>query len=300
MQTSCCLSAMDVGSLEYFRIARTREYSTAIALTSYAYHFACTVPSEITIVWATPWTRMKTLYFINRYLGLFVVIVISVGTYDTSLICTHFYGGMRYICLLSIGVVEVILQLRLHALFERRLSIVILVTALFVLTVSASIILAVMVGLGAEGMDEITKDIRENGVCSMGLDYSLKPIFAFDGCILLLLAYRFVQHAHSRSRMHVPTFWGYGGRIFAIFTRDSIWYYLSVLATFSIRGVGSAICPAIEDNIPIVWAFVIPTASASSMILNMGLASAQLKLGKDNGYDPPDVIELSVLHVSGS
>ncbi|TFK50495.1 hypothetical protein OE88DRAFT_262683 [Heliocybe sulcata] len=257
-----------------------------------------TIPSEIAIVWPAHWTRMKILYLINRWLGLSVVVVISIGTYNTSLICTHFYHGMRYICLLSIGVVEVILQYRLHALFEQRRSIAIAVTALFVMTVAASLALAVMVGLGAGGMDEITKDIDNNGVCSLGLDYSLTPAFVFDLCMLLLLGYKFAQHAYTRSRMNIPTYWGYGGRIFAILTRDSIWYYLSVLATFSLRGVGSTLSPAIENSIPVVWAFVIPTASATSMILNMRLASAQPKLRKHKDRDSRNVVDLSVLPTS--
>ncbi|EPQ49972.1 hypothetical protein GLOTRDRAFT_97298 [Gloeophyllum trabeum ATCC 11539] len=188
---------------------------------------------------------------------------------------------MAWLALILVMIVEVILQIRLHALYGH----------------TSTIALAVLTRMGV-GIHEMKSDVKDSGTCSLGLDFPLLPTFVFDACIVAVLTYKVIQHARFRSRMHVPAYWGHGGRILAILTRDSAWYYICVLVTMSLRGLGSTLSPPIEENMSIVWAFAVPTVSATSMILNVRVASANAKeqLWQDTEVKHGDVVELNVIN----
>ncbi|KAF8152304.1 hypothetical protein B0H34DRAFT_112122 [Crassisporium funariophilum] len=105
--------------------------STLIACaTLLVYDLLCTLDQEVTYVWASPWSLGTVLFFLNRYLP-FIDTFLSLNlkfSVNTPEICLRHFTVVTWLILSGILTSEVILVLRTYALWERRRSILILLS----------------------------------------------------------------------------------------------------------------------------------------------------------------------------
>ncbi|EPQ54032.1 hypothetical protein GLOTRDRAFT_121927 [Gloeophyllum trabeum ATCC 11539] len=260
----------------------TTRYLASAFGSLYFCHFLSTIPLEVEVMWPTKWTWMKAMYMLatirsliqNRYSGLgYSIITILLAFSDivdervlgpntiTELFVDR-NGIMQSVFMIYNGVmvvtiIEVILQMRLHAFFEYRRGIIALVSIAFAAELGGTLYLILS---------------NTSGGMSNALGFTFLPTLVFDVFMLSLFLYKTVQHSKTRHGMGIPAYWGYGGRLVFILTRDTLWYYLCVIVTMAI-GVGLNLS-YIESGLtePYTWMVIIPAILTDNMILNLRYA----------------------------
>lgn len=147
MSTTATVTPEEIQALElYLLTAPTFKYISLAALTLFTWDLVLTFPHEVRL-WNARWTLVKFLFLLNRYFALGTAVLMTILTFDvtpTEAICSAnaFFG---VIALLLVANIEMILQLRLYALYGYDRRIVLPVSALFIVVFSIIMAMAVIV-----------------------------------------------------------------------------------------------------------------------------------------------------------
>ncbi|TFK53222.1 hypothetical protein OE88DRAFT_1355627 [Heliocybe sulcata] len=264
---------MEKEILATLRAIELSSYSFCAATALYAHHFVTTIGAEVECVWSAPWTTMKILYLINRYFGLAVVISnTALAWLQTAghISCNSFHFFVATVVTILILVVQMILQVRARAILKNKRAHVNAITALFVLEIGS------VVGLSVRYSKAATMRFLKIEFCDTRLSLSLVPAMAFDAVVALVIVYKAVRHTIQRRHMDIPASWGYGGRLLVTLTRDSIQYYICILFVFTVvvlRDFKASDAFDVPSLILFPWVTVVPTASATCMILRLHRAA---------------------------
>ncbi|KAG1819786.1 uncharacterized protein BJ212DRAFT_1555326 [Suillus subaureus] len=207
------------------------------------------------------WTFAKVLFFVNRYFALGTVILITFLTFDvtpTWAICElrHLHpltslmemlGSANTIFAVIVANIEMILQLRLYALYAYDKRIVLPVSALFVAVFSGMMVMAVIIY-----QYENNHKAEIFGACAiLGV-----PMMGLDLVLVLLAGYKSLQHYFQ-----VPDKTWSGARLMRTFARDSIIYFLcTLLGRFG---------PGEYYQLGAITVTVVPPISANRLLINM-------------------------------
>ncbi|KAG7441639.1 uncharacterized protein BT62DRAFT_936949 [Guyanagaster necrorhizus] len=197
------------------------------------WEYAITLDDEISLIWQSRWSWIKFLFLVNRYLVLFSQTFDVVGyllpkpTYN---FCLAWVGYITVINgTLQVFIADIVLIIRLGAIYGRKKRIVVPVIVLYILTVAAS---STVLGIQAHRATGTNEPVPGFFLCSLTSKLNILyaywvPIAVFESIMFLLAAYRVI------SDFNVPKMESaYGPRsLLSIVVRDSLWYFVVVLTT---------------------------------------------------------------------
>jgi hypothetical protein len=235
------------------------------ALTLFTWDLILTFPYERR-QWNAKWTLGKVLFFMNRYFSLGTAVLITflmfnlTPTWDTCSINT-FFG---IIAVLVVANIEMILQLRLYALYAYDKRIVLPVSALFVMVFGGMMVMAVFIR-----QYEMNYKAQISGACAIigsvnWLYLFWVPVMGLDFVLVLLAGYKSIQHYR-----HVPDKTWFGARLMRVFARDSIIYFFCNFAAFLFSSMLGKTGPAEYYQLSTILVTTIPPISANRLLINM-------------------------------
>ncbi|KAG1883015.1 hypothetical protein F4604DRAFT_319397 [Suillus subluteus] len=234
----------------------TIKYITIAALTLFTWDLILTLPHEFRL-WNAKWTFAKVLFFVNRYFALGTAILITFLIFDvtpTWALCSA-NTFFAVIALLLVANIEMILQLRLYALYAYDKRIVLTVSALFVAVFSGMMVMAVFI-------HQYEKNYKAQifGACAIvGV-----PLMGLDSVLVLLAGYKSLQHYFQ-----VPDKTWFGARLMRAFARDSILYFLCNFLIYLLSTVLGKYGPAEYYQLSMIMVTIVPPISANRLLINM-------------------------------
>ncbi|TFK66878.1 hypothetical protein BDN72DRAFT_126556 [Pluteus cervinus] len=194
--------------------------SSVASLAFLAWDIIITFEDEVKVIWRNPWSPMKVLYFIIRYLSLSVQIsTLFAGSELTPALNLHFTHHDCYIWAISQGVgaafviisADVVLILRVHALYHCSK---VVQRLLWVLYLGECLIMALGLKFALPQMeyDSICRVTKSPTVLSL---VAVAPII-FQTILFVLTGIKFVQAVRA-GWGHIP--------LVIILMRDGTWAF---------------------------------------------------------------------------
>ncbi|KDR71717.1 hypothetical protein GALMADRAFT_253439 [Galerina marginata CBS 339.88] len=234
-----------------------------------------TFDREVNSIWKSRWTFAKCLFLVNRYYGLASAIFNTYAFFHPNLtnsLCSGYYNWEGWTNLIGCILADIILQMRIYALYSKNKPITGLIGGSFILCVAASI--GVMT-YSTRGLVATAVDILDGTkFCLTPLvppHYYLVwlPMLAFES-LLCVLAVTRAYRSYSSSGAR---FTGQG--LFDILIRDSLLYFLAIGATY----LTCFLVWRLEQNIlveaPNGFSLAISCTLGNRMILNLRDANKQ-------------------------
>ncbi|KLO20768.1 hypothetical protein SCHPADRAFT_21269 [Schizopora paradoxa] len=228
---------------------RTNNYAQLASLAIVFYDYILTFDDEINLVWRQSWSIGKALFFLNRYSGIFALAFnSSISTIHCPIICFHWVRYQVGSSIIAFWLVDLILALRVWALWARSKWLLLFLCLLFAATLGTSATLA------AEVFRFITVMHRPGpfapGCFPMGFPkytYAIAiPEISNSGVLLLLTLYRTVSTVR-KGRRNAP--------LYFLVIKDGVLYYLCIMfillmnafafSSFAITAAASGLAVAI-------------------------------------------------------
>jgi len=191
------------------------------------------------------------------------------------------------------AIVQVILQIRAHAILGNKHPYMVIITALFVVETGF------VMGLSLRSPKVAVVTFGNVIICSHHQSLSLVPSILFDAMLALIILYSAMLHVKSWRELGLSTTPSYGNRLLITLARDSIQYYICNIAVcvLAVMGSNNSGSLTILPLVMLPWVVVVPTASATGMILHLYQASpneceAVIEL------DPPAELDTAIPLVS--
>ncbi|KAK0217404.1 hypothetical protein EDD85DRAFT_869105 [Armillaria nabsnona] len=221
------------------------------------------------------WSIGKILFIINRYYTLSSVMCTCaplVGLFMTSLsdsFCYRFFQWQGWTGLIACMIAEVILQMRLYALYLLNKKVLaLMVTSFIICSASAAVIMGIV-------LSNITVSYTPPGTsfcASSGIpDYFYAfwiPTIVFESLLCGLALFRGFQTFNSDG----PLF-SNGRRLVSILIRDSVFYFVVMFATYLTNLLVWAAAPVDLLEIPIGFSVTFSCVMSNRIILNVRRAS---------------------------
>ncbi|KIJ41767.1 hypothetical protein M422DRAFT_255077 [Sphaerobolus stellatus SS14] len=302
---SAALAALSQALFDLADGLRIVKFSCLGALVFVLYDYFLTFPREVEYVWKQAWSYGKILYFLNRYLGLGVIILDTVVGFSSGwskkvrlLLSVSLVIPVKY-PLCSVGylhahlaltitillLVQIILISRLYAVYERGWRITMFSIAICICTTTTSFVIDYLAG--AKSTDPHTSTIN----CVLFdkhtsiLRIHLAADSPFGDYALSIDGVQGVQLIQARGG--IENFKNYGQRQFALFLKASQKFVLFVLLAnvfiwaFGPEKLNQVVIPYVSDTLlltttiphaylePRRWADTVPCAMGSCLLLNI-------------------------------
>jgi len=217
-----------------FQDVRNIRYCALAATSIGVYDYIVTFGQEVDLVWKSRWSIGKVLFFIMRYYTLtFDLIYYNYAIFSPNLtdkFCLHWWRWGGGSGLLTFALAQLILQLRLYALYNRSKKILALMLGTFIAALAAS---STLLGLSFVGSNSVPSHMIPGlPFCVPGGDLHLFytfwiPLLISESLLCGLAVYRGI-YLH---RLHGSTFRS-GNRLVEFLIRDSVVYFLVVFAIY--------------------------------------------------------------------
>ncbi|KAG2139056.1 hypothetical protein DEU56DRAFT_333110 [Suillus clintonianus] len=292
MSTTTTITPEEIQALDlYLSTAPKMEYICIAALTLFTWDLILTFPHEVRL-WNTKWTLAKALFFVNRYFALGAAILMTFLTFDvapTWAMCSA-NAFFAVIALLLVANIEMILQLRLYALYAYDKRIVLPVSALFIMVFSGMMVMAVVIY-----QYEKNHETQIFGACAIlgSVDWLYLfwvPMMGLDFVLVVLAGYKSLQHYFQ-----VPDKSWSGARLMRTFARDSILYFLCNFLIYLFSTLLGKFGPAEYYQLGAITITVVPPVSANRLLINMYDSAHPEQVGDRLRIHHED-IELKVRH----
>ncbi|ESK86085.1 hypothetical protein Moror_9342 [Moniliophthora roreri MCA 2997] len=199
-------------------VVETTKYAELAASTIILFDHLITLDDEVELIWKSSWSIGKVLFFINRYYTL------------ASVICHRFFYWQGSTGLFACMIAEIILQMRLYALyFLNRRVLAIMVTTFILTSASAAAIMGVVLS-GVEAKSKIpfipTTFCFPSNVPHYFYAFWI-PILTFETVLCSLALFRGYQTFRTSGSPFQS-----GQRLIGVLIRDSVVYFLVMFATY--------------------------------------------------------------------
>ncbi|KAG9098023.1 hypothetical protein FS749_004909 [Ceratobasidium sp. UAMH 11750] len=258
------MTAHDVSFISNTR--RTRNAALA-AMVLLVYDHVITFDAEIELVWFKPWSWSKALFFWNRY-GTFVILlfdtIVGVGGGPSNAL-SKFQGWTGWLTNMT---VEIIIQVRIAAMFSQDKRIIVPMVFLFF---AQAIGMAAIIGSAFEKMEAVNELVPGFRACSLkGVPTRMYIYWAtnlsFEGILFCLAVFKAWQNFAGR-RGTRPT-WS-GPRILNILIRDSILYFSVIFVTYVMNLVAWSTGGGSLYQLAIALAIALRASMGSRLLLNV-------------------------------
>lgn len=230
----------------------------------------------------------KILFIINRYYTLSSVIINCYGLFTTSLsesFCHRFYQWQGWTGLIACMIAEVILQMRLYALYLLNKKVLALMVTSFIICSASA---AVIMGIVLSNISTAPAVLPGTSVCaSSGTPHYFYafwiPTIVFESLLCGLALFRGFQTFRSDG----PLF-SSGRQLVSILIRDSVFYYVVMFATYLTNLLVWTVAPADLLEIPIGFSVTFSCVMSNRIILNVRQASQNYIESKATGHTEKD------------
>ncbi|KAJ7050358.1 hypothetical protein C8F01DRAFT_1264234 [Mycena amicta] len=292
-----------LGDIQTIRFAQLA--SSAIII----FDHAITLDEEVELIWKSSWSMGKVLFIINRYYTLISVCVNNYALFSPSLSdsvsihqvlalpsppdsqsysCLAFFRWQGWTGLIAFMIAEVILQMRLYALYYLNKKVLALMLSLFVLcsATSAAIMGTVLNGISstAHPIPDVTF-CRPNNVPHYFFAFWL-PVLLFESLLCVLALYRGFQTFRASVSLYQS-----GRHLVAILIRDSVLYFLVMFATYLTNLLVWLIARPSLLEVPVAFSVALSCCLGNRIVLNVRevkseMDSAAAEEGKPGGGAP--------------
>jgi len=216
----------------FIREIQHARYSTLAASTIIVYDHVISLDQEIELVWKAPWTMGKVLFFLNRYYPLCIVVFNQYTLFSSILtdeLCTNWLRWQGWTGLATCMVAEVILQLRLYALYFLDKKVLLFMVVSFLATSAGS----------AAIMGNVLSKVTARAHVIPGLPFCVPidlpdyvytfwiPILANESLLCGMALFRGFQAFRYRQNVFQS-----GRHLVTLLLRDSIIYFLIIFVTY--------------------------------------------------------------------
>lgn len=248
------------------------------------FDYFLTLEDEVEYIWNAPWTPGKTLFIINRYYTLLSAVFNNYGLlspYINDTFCLHWIRWQGYTGLISAMLAQMILQMRLYALYCMDRRIIICVTLFFIACSAASA--AVMTDILAH-VSVSSEFIPSFKFCTPhGINNHLYafwiPILCSESLLCFMALYRgFTTLKEEGDLPRGDIFLQLAGRrLVRMLIQDSVLYFLATFATYFTNLIMFIAAPITLIEIPIGFSVSIASVLASRLILHIRQARKEFE-----------------------
>ncbi|KAG0700554.1 hypothetical protein DFH29DRAFT_617601 [Suillus ampliporus] len=230
---------------------RIMNYFWVVSVTAVVYDWALTFGQEFELVWMRHWSLMTVLYICVRYLGILFSVVQILGNLPFSItdqVSTIIYFTEAWIPvavnamlggeLLSCGaslilslltyIMQVIMIVRIHAMYQQSRKILIFLVVVLLASTIASGVMTVIANIDVSGVEQILSGIHLCGVYINAdntrlTDETLIPTTVWEILALFLAAWIVIKH--FREMQQSPT-GSTIGDCFMVLIRSHVLYFI--------------------------------------------------------------------------
>ncbi|KAF9044942.1 hypothetical protein BJ165DRAFT_1474381 [Panaeolus papilionaceus] len=268
---------MDPNEIFYLvRSSQTISYMFVSAGTLMVYDTLLVLPREVTHIWSAKWSAPKVLYLLTRYWGLVILFVdLSVYTHLQTSVqwCQRFLwynmtiGSTSTLSLL----VNIVLMMRLYALYGRSIQIVLFLVVIFLADIVLAVLSVVFTGPSAYSTTFVAPPSLPLLGCLSAPDIS-NTIYGWIGglataiILFVMMAYKLLSNNRTRPRRTAHT--SLPPLIVAFYRDGTMAFFLIMCVTV----VGFILSFTIDGPLQISympWVTVITSACGSRLILHL-------------------------------
>ncbi|KAF9465284.1 hypothetical protein BDZ94DRAFT_388314 [Collybia nuda] len=195
-----------------------------------------TLDIELVNAWGGVWNKGRTLYFLTRYSAFFdapIMLYYNMAVSVPPLLCARLYLVASTLSIFGIVVAELIMTIRVWALWGRRRDIgIVLITAAFVNGMAAIVIYSIRQSSQYVVMGHLSSAIPgcfPIAMTDFTTAWPFVPLATHQTIVFLLTAVKGIQHYRNRV---------YGSSLIDTFYRDGITYY-ALLFALSIANIAA-------------------------------------------------------------
>ncbi|TDL18499.1 hypothetical protein BD410DRAFT_793204 [Rickenella mellea] len=256
------------------RGANIADRSEVAACSCLVFDIILTIDQEVEYIWRSKWTLPKCLYLWARYFALFMQVIAIAETTSlkvTPTICAgwaYFEGITGQLLIMG---VELLLMLRVWALYKRDKRILYFLIALYVAEITAN---TVILGMS---LPSLTTVAPLHGLFPPGFPLSgcfptkvpgfffsyWIPTLVFESILFILMLFNFVRLARENTPMPLLT----------LFFRDGTVYYAVIFAALLIQVLLYELDNTAIKQVAIGWLLTMFSIMGTRLVLNLRAAS---------------------------
>ncbi|EMD36599.1 hypothetical protein CERSUDRAFT_84781 [Gelatoporia subvermispora B] len=251
------------------RIVSRIRYSELASSTIIVFDHLLTLDQEIELIWRSPWSLGKSLFLMTRYYTLVTVIFNNFALFSdelTTTVCLAWYRWQGWTGVVSFVLAELILQLRLYAMYSLNKKILIFMGTTFLICAAAS---ATIMGLVLAHIRALPNEIPGTAFC-VAIDIP-RDFFAFwvpmlvsESILCGLALYRGLDNYRRGGTLYQS-----GRHLFRVLIRDSAFYFVVVFATYFTNALIFTLGSELEVEIPIGFAVALSCVMSNRLCLNV-------------------------------
>ncbi|KDQ58917.1 hypothetical protein JAAARDRAFT_33636 [Jaapia argillacea MUCL 33604] len=258
-----------VGLLVDIQVSRLcRASATAAAL----YDHLITFSDEVELIWKQRWSIAKVLFFVTRYCGNAVIIAVLISLLvdiPSDSVCKAAAEFQNWAATIPAWVVQVIMQFRLFALYDRSMWIATLMATSFTLQIIAVIVITTS---DLHGFEVISQSFPGFTFCLI----TKLPRFSYAGwaCIMAFETLLFSLALYKTIiRLCRTDKWWKGGNVSDVLLRDNILYYFAAFTTYTLVTIALFALPPMWIEVFGSYTGTITCTLGSRLVLNIRKAS---------------------------
>ncbi|KAJ7624812.1 hypothetical protein FB45DRAFT_924267 [Roridomyces roridus] len=275
------MSLVDLISTGLHDIQATR-YAQLASSAIIVFDHIITLDQEVDLIWKSSWSMGKILFIINRYYTLTSVIPTITDSVRLS-VRLHFFRWQGWTGLIACMIAEVILQMRLYALYFLDRRVLALMVTMFIASSATS---AAIMGTALSRISAVSSPLP--GIITFCAPSGIPPwfyafwipILAFESLMCALALYRGFQ----TFRASEPAFQS-GRHLVAILIRDSVLYFLVMFATYFTNMLIWVSAPMNLIEIPVAFSVALSCCLGNRMIFNVREVNREIKQSKAPSAD---------------
>ncbi|THU96217.1 hypothetical protein K435DRAFT_778670 [Dendrothele bispora CBS 962.96] len=232
--------------LDSWRMTRTGNSIRIASLALLLWDWVLSFEDELTLFWLQPTTFASYLFYLSRYLTMFVSIfgvAVTLSPEVTDRLFLSWFLVEGFVGMTSCWAVEIILQLRVYAIYDQSPRMKWFLVLTFVLQVSLIFLVLIITGadVGTEKGHLVVEVVKgQSSINTRCMVVSVPPwIWAFgltmagyEGLLGVLVIYKGFRHA-KHTRYYLSHFKGEG--LHEILIRDSIIYDFGIILIYAVN-----------------------------------------------------------------
>lgn len=256
--------------LSDLRDIQSIRYAQLASGTIIMYDHLVTFGDEVELIWKSSWTLGKILFILNRYYPLIAAIVNTYAIFFprlTNTFCLRYFQWQGWTGLLTCMFPEIILQMRIYALYSLNRKVLILIVAGFICASTASAVvmgkaLSQITAIAAHPIPGLVSCVPA-GVPKHFFAFWI-PILVYESLLCGLALFRGFQTFQSSASPFRS-----GKYLVSILIRDSILYFLIMFATYLTNLLVWIVAPVNLTEIPVGFSVALSSIMGSRIIINM-------------------------------
>ncbi|KAF9464926.1 hypothetical protein BDZ94DRAFT_1255572 [Collybia nuda] len=245
---------------------RACNYSAMVVMTFTLYDWISTAEEEVLQIWMRPWSNLKSLYIFIRFLSIGAQMVPGVIAFLPSSVdllapisnrrchwIIALQGASNQLLMMA---VQIILLLRVEALYQKEKLLQLLLRALYI---GEFISMAVMFSLEMPKVQFGLQCVTTQFPINFAIPYFLLPVVV-EFIFFVLTMMKFYRAIHDG--------WARQPLVFR-FLQDGIWAFALPLVILTINIICTAALSGPFSSIAFSWTIAIPGFAGCRLILNM-------------------------------